>query len=199
LALARVELGAMLAGFTSHPQPFQATAPGTMGATTVRVQPIDSETYREIITDGMRSHYWALRNEGTVQHYYKSGVPENHLVTYGRRTIVARRFLWAAREYSLKKFATVQLAEMDAWDKYIKQTQLVLLYCLSRKTGKERTLTTKTRTSYTGSALLKSFASKNLGINTKDRNVITVSHENLPKLADFLLLIDPTLRACPCR
>ncbi|HUG89859.1 MAG TPA: hypothetical protein VML55_03435, partial [Planctomycetaceae bacterium] len=46
LGLARVEVGALLAGFTSHPRPFGAVAPQTYGV----------EAYRELLVDGLRTH-----------------------------------------------------------------------------------------------------------------------------------------------
>jgi hypothetical protein len=175
MALARVELGGMLAGFTSHPQPFQATAPGTGGKVRVRTAAIDAEAYREILTDGMRVHYWTLRRDPAVRNYYTHGVPENHLLTYGRRSVVARKFLQAARRYSLDRLSKTQLAEMNAWDNYFKKIQLTLLYCLSRKVGQERRVTTQSEKSFRGSALAKSLARDNLGTDTRDRSIFNTT------------------------
>ena len=79
MALARVELGAMLACFSSHRRPFEVVKPTDY----------DSEAYQEVLTDGMRAHYWSLKKDSVVKRIYRSGIPERVFVNY--RTVGLRR------------------------------------------------------------------------------------------------------------
>src|SRR5687768_11275227 len=90
MALARVELGALAAGFTDRARPFAALPPTAY----------ESAAFRTLMLDSLRSHYHALRQDPVAQQYFahrldivqvrdmrqgKSGVNEQQAIAYARR------------------------------------------------------------------------------------------------------------------
>lgn len=183
-ALARVEVGAMLAGFTSHPRPFHA----------VRPSKYDADEYREILLDGFRSHYWSLKRDPVILAYHKSGVPENHIITYGRRASVARHFLQAVRDYTRNDLLGIQLAELSTQEQEIRRLQLAFLYCLSLKSSSSGSGSVTTTLS--ACPPLLAAARRELG-NVEGTSVLKTIDG--PRFSDILLQIEPTLIAIPCR
>lgn len=180
LALARVEVGAMLAGFTNHPQPFQAVGPGEY----------EREAYRELLTDGARTHYWALKKDPVSQNYPNTGVPENHLIPYGRRVLVAQEFLKAAAAFSQKQLMAIQKTEIAAMNKEIQQLQLIVLYCLHSKMSPKRSAYTSGM-SFIACPPLKAAAEREIGRGVERA-------EEGPVLENPFLMIEPRLIAIPC-
>jgi hypothetical protein len=85
-ALARVEVGAMLAGFTNHPTPFAAVAG----------KGYDLVEYKEMLLDGAKLHFWALTNDPDFLELSKGFKPNGMTITYVRRLNVATAFVYAA-------------------------------------------------------------------------------------------------------
>lgn len=88
MALARVEVGAMLAGFTKVHSPFSVVGPTEH----------ESSAYRELLTDGMRTHYLALARDPKLRQIVAESAtkPGSETLAYVRRISVAREFLNAA-------------------------------------------------------------------------------------------------------
>ncbi len=121
-ALARVELGAMLAGFTEREHPF-ATVPPT---------PYDLAQYKEIMLDSLRTHYNALRNDPVAQFYWsyrdklvtiqdrvrgRREINEPQAVAYASRVSLTASFIEAIRDLGRFELAPVQVAQLASWDK----------------------------------------------------------------------------------
>ena len=85
-ALARVEVGAMLAGFTDHPNPFAA----------VVGKGYDIAEFKEMLIDGAKLHFWALANDPDFMELTKAFKPDGQTLTYVRRLNVATAFVYAA-------------------------------------------------------------------------------------------------------
>ncbi|MCE9527412.1 MAG: hypothetical protein K8R36_15320 [Planctomycetales bacterium] len=85
-ALARVEVGAMLAGFTDHPNPFAA----------VVGKGYDILEFKEMLIDGAKMHFWALANDPDFAEATKTFKPNGETLTYVRRLNVATAFVYAA-------------------------------------------------------------------------------------------------------
>lgn len=85
-ALARVEVGAMLAGFTDHPNPFAAV----MG------KGYDIAEFKEMLIDGAKTHFWALANDPDFAEATKTFKPNGETLTYVRRLNVATAFVYSA-------------------------------------------------------------------------------------------------------
>lgn len=111
-ALARVEVGAMFAGFTSVMSPFEWVRPSQM----------ESAAYRELLEDGMRTHYWALVNDPEFQQI-ATGRPDHKTVAYVRRLTVARAFLEAAAKIGGAQLAPEQIAELHKWKSDLDKVQ----------------------------------------------------------------------------
>ena len=104
MALARVELGAMIAGFTDRPHPFHINRPSRY----------ELPQYQDILLDSMRTHYLALQNDSVVQQYVNwAGRPlalgyaqfvgdprfsEGQAIAYPRRVSIACEFVEAAQQ-----------------------------------------------------------------------------------------------------
>jgi len=87
-ALARVELGALAAGFTDYPDPFALAPPGNL----------DRDEYAEVLLDSLRTHYWALRNDPIAANMPAARISDTQAIAYGRRVSITLAFLQAVRE-----------------------------------------------------------------------------------------------------
>ena len=137
MALARVELGATLAGFTDHKRPFLIVAGNGYG----------QQEYKELLQDGMRMHYWSLADDSGMQRLRNKRVPDRESLAYVRRLTVAQSFLQAAFEIAATKYSAVQLVELRTWKKNLDELQGTLvgsirLYLASRvdRSGSDRDL-----------------------------------------------------------
>ncbi len=108
-ALARVEVGGMLASFTSHPTPFAAVAG----------KGYDKEEYAELLVDGARTHYWALVNDPQLKSIVRKFNPDAKSLTYLRRLNLANALIKAAVGIAPQHFTPLQLAEVQAYLKPI--------------------------------------------------------------------------------
>ncbi len=195
LALARVELGAMLAGFTSHAEPFLSLVPTIRRKSREKPGPFGSAAYAEMLLDGLRTHYWSIVREDVISAYYKTGVPENHLLTYGRRAILGRQLARAVLEYSGagnegENLSPAQLTEMRTWDQTFQKLQRIMLYCLTFKVGQQKTTNDEKHYAnvYHG-ALIQS-----------TKSTTTEQRDQTPDaIRRILLLADPTLAGCGCK
>jgi hypothetical protein len=95
MALARVELGTLIAGFDDHKTPMTASRPTQF----------ELDEYREMVEDSLRTHYWALRADPIVKviqqrrgRTQRLPLDETVLIAYYRRVWIA---LQLARTASL--------------------------------------------------------------------------------------------------
>jgi hypothetical protein len=102
-ALARLELAAMLAAFTSLENPFEVAAVGTY----------DGEQYRALLLDGARCHYWALHNDPMLRVVMRDRSLNQNLLRYARRVELARAMLIAAARGN--DYSPVQYEELKTW------------------------------------------------------------------------------------
>lgn len=104
LALAKVEIGAMLASYSPVPEPFAVFPPTTF----------DQHAFAELLLDGARSHYWSLTKDPMlVQVIAHSEKPTSETVAYVRRLKLSMAFLRAAigvrgQNWNSQEFATAQ-------------------------------------------------------------------------------------------
>ena len=114
LALARVELGAMLAAFTEAKSPFEI-AYGNSG--------YGRSAYAEMLRDGLRMHYWALVNDPIAHREFANRVASTRTLLYSRRLVLARAFLQAAARIGADEYSPVQRQELSAWKDKLEETQ----------------------------------------------------------------------------
>jgi hypothetical protein len=105
MALARVELAAMLACFTRVPQPFEAVGPTDF----------DRAAYVELIQDGAKSHYWALVNDPMLESVTHMRADQVPVLSYSRRLVLARAILGAAMRAGIKDYSPAQMSELTSW------------------------------------------------------------------------------------
>jgi hypothetical protein len=189
MALARVELGAMLAGFTSHQQPFEVVQPTDY----------DAEAFQEVLTDGMRTHYWSLKKDPVVKNIYKSGIPEDKLLTYGRHATMALAFLEAVKNLSqssltaIPSLPAIQGAELNAMNLAVRKLQLATMYCLYEKLGGSTHLRRRLSNLEGCNGMLAAVVRDLRGREKKMK-----AGQTLPKFHNPFLLIDPSLIKIPC-
>lgn len=136
MGLARVELGAMAAGFTDHSSPFDLL-PATA---------FERTQHFEMLLDGARMHYWALHNDPIAIHYgnwarlpvvsLTPGTPlspvqggdERRAIAYARRVVIANRFVQAvARQYG-NQLDLNQQAELQQWHHALRKLQFRMVF-----------------------------------------------------------------------
>jgi len=106
-ALARVEVGAMLAGFTDHPNPFAAV----MG------KGYDILEFKEMLIDGAKIHFWALANDPDFAEATKTFKPNGETLTYVRRLNVATAFVYSAGGLTELELNPLQKEEVATYAK----------------------------------------------------------------------------------
>lgn len=106
-ALARVEVGAMLAGFTDHPNPFAAVAG----------KGYDIVEFKEMLIDGAKIHFWALANDPDFAELTKSFKPDGNTLTFVRRLNVATAFVYAAAGLTGLDLSPLQKEEVATYAK----------------------------------------------------------------------------------
>lgn len=104
MALARVELAAMLAQYTPHPEPFAAYPPSEF----------DFAAYVEMIEDGTRMHYGALLKD-EVFAAMPERVPDEVTLAYARRLLLALRFANATAHLAEPGYTPEQRLEFAHW------------------------------------------------------------------------------------
>ena len=101
-ALARVELGAMYAGFTESPRPFShASSPG-----------YDAAECKTLLAEGARIHFWSLTRDPVFFALTKRFRANSMTLAYLRRLNVATAFALASGRSSLRD-ELQNLAEMS--------------------------------------------------------------------------------------
>lgn len=105
MGLARVEVAAMLAGFTSVPQPFEMVGPTAF----------DAGAYRSLLNDGALSHYWSLVNDPMLEPVSRMSPLQSQVLAYSRRLVIARGMLRATMKAHRGEYNPVQLREISAW------------------------------------------------------------------------------------
>lgn len=117
-ALARVELGALTAGFTDFPAPFAWIPPGKR----------DADEYAEVLLDSLRTHYWALRNDPIAMQMATAKIGETQAIAYARRVTITLAFLQAVLESQRSRLSPGQLAELNRWQAELIALRSVILW-----------------------------------------------------------------------
>jgi len=112
MALARVELGAILATFDAHPNPFAI----------VRPSEFEWEAYRDIVLDDAEAHYWGLSLDPDLQRVADLR-PGREILAYIRRITVAIALLHEAARTRADQLTNDQYAELVQQDKQLSQAR----------------------------------------------------------------------------
>ena len=104
-ALARVEVQAVLAAFTSHNAPFAVLPP----------TPRDVDEYNEVLTDGMRTHLWAFQNDPMWAQVLSERTPTSRTLAYLRRLALMNSFANAVTSRIGPQLTKAQADEITSW------------------------------------------------------------------------------------
>ncbi|HUG90937.1 MAG TPA: hypothetical protein VML55_08895, partial [Planctomycetaceae bacterium] len=143
---------------------------------------------------GLRTHYWTLKRDPVIQDYHRTGVPINHVITYGRRVSVARHFLEAVRDRWGDQLLPIQRAELKTQDDEMRRLQLAFLYCLADRNTVSASGTSLTEVLKACPPLLKMAADETGRTGSAAYQTI-----NGPKFSELLLQLEPRLATVPCR
>jgi hypothetical protein len=154
MALARVELGAMVAGFTGRGDPFALVPPTRF----------ELPAYSHLLLDGARTHYFALGNDPVVSLYMtyrnkpltvaereggRADINETQAIAYGRRVALAREFVRAVQSLGRGQLTSQQTAELQSWDQDLTALIEIIAYKilgLGESSGGVRSVSSTTRT-----------------------------------------------------
>lgn len=105
-AVARVEVQAMIAAFTSHQSPFSVFPPSDF----------DQQEYNEVLLDGMKTHFWAFTRDPILPAELVTKLPSARTLAYLRRLVMVRAFSRAVKANMGPQFDLSQAIEMQGWE-----------------------------------------------------------------------------------
>lgn len=131
IALARVELGSMLAAFTNTPRPFEAVRPTKFAA----------EQFEELLLDGVRAHVQALENDPGLKQVFRTGVSptNNRGLSYSRRLVLVRAMSRAAMNDTLAELTPQQERNLGKTKRRLDEVQAGLIAMIQESLGTYRT------------------------------------------------------------
>ncbi|MCA9206279.1 MAG: hypothetical protein KDA59_24670, partial [Planctomycetales bacterium] len=151
-ALARTEVGSMLTAFSSVPNPYDVIAVGTN----------DQQEYHDLLLDGTRAHYWALKQDPAWSDFDRFSRDVQRPLTYTRRLQLAKGILEATGKRGT--YFPIQQQELLSWRKEIMAWEAV---CVMSVRSALETQKYKTR-EIVGSILLTGAEDVALGRTFKD-------------------------------
>ena len=117
IALARVEVGAIMASHTNVPRPFAIVGPGRY----------EAGAYLELILDGARTHYAALARDPNLRRMKRISPRNTQVLAYSRRMVLALSMLRNAMQAGSGHYNVQQVAELNvARKELIKATEDVI-------------------------------------------------------------------------
>ena len=108
LALARIEHGSIEIGYQQNVSPFNLE----------HLTEVEKPAFRELLLDGARGHYWAMRSD-PVTHLILKGevvkVSSQTALAYGRRAVLLQRMLETLNKMAGATFTPIQKKELQTW------------------------------------------------------------------------------------
>jgi DNA uptake protein ComE-like DNA-binding protein len=117
-ALARLELGAIAAGFTDERHPLEFAKPGKY----------ELPAYVELLTDALRTHYLALKADPVAQNFRRAQLTDPQALTYVRRVHITTELLRALRKGLDAAFSPEQRKLLKDWEIDLNGMQQTLLF-----------------------------------------------------------------------
>ena len=129
-ALARMELGAMLAGFTSHVDPLIAMRPNEAGM----------PAFREMLLDGLRTHYLHLQQDPNFKQKYTGLNNIKRRLAYIRRLHMMLEYAKTFEAVEGTKFLTAEANhEFQTWKRTVENILNSLMFDLQASLSRTRT------------------------------------------------------------
>ncbi len=120
-ALARAEVAAMLVGFADQHDAFTRFAAD-----------YDRDAYKEMLMDGMRTHYWSLAKDADLEDVLAGRTSANRTLAYYRRLLVAKALLNATAQLKHEELTPAQRAELQVWKLKLNQLQSLIAKRIAR-------------------------------------------------------------------
>lgn len=139
LALAKIELAAMMASYSDAKDPFAAVAPTEFEKT----------AYAELLLDGARYHYWSLGKDAIARRILQQSnfEPSSETVAYVRRVALSRLFLVAAINYRGQGWSDQQMNEAGQWLRDLDAYRSQLVQAIVRYLSKTETYASQGKSS----------------------------------------------------
>jgi len=117
IALARVEFGAILAGFTDHPNPYMFVTPKTY----------DFKESIELLLDGVLSHYQVMERDKGFREATLQGGSIMNTLAYSRRVRIVQKMLEGAMKVGPSAYSPSQAQDLGSYHKDLDKAQDVLV------------------------------------------------------------------------
>ncbi len=117
IALARVEFGAILAGFTDHPDPYAFVNP----------RAYDFRESMELLLDGVLSQYSAMEQDEDFREITSLGGPIKNTLAYSRRVRIVQKMLEGAMKPGPSRYSRSQAQKLGSYHKDLDDAQDVLV------------------------------------------------------------------------
>lgn len=140
IALARVEFGAMVTGFTTHPNPYQAVQP----------ESLEYEETMQLLLEGVEGHFRALKDpdavDAQVMKFYRDDQVKSALAK-ARRVRIARAMLQALGKVDPTTYTDGQANELAAVQRELNSQQgelrdIISVWLMDRTTRNSSSKTT---------------------------------------------------------
>ena len=144
MALSRLELMAMISVYGNQQDLSQRVQP----------TPFEASAFKQLLIDGMRTHYWALVNDQNFNKIMAQSIvhADAETVAYARRLNLVNSFFQAAEQYVSGELTDLQRQELAVWQRQIAKlnTQLVknIQYYLSQQSEQKSVDTSTHEFSY---------------------------------------------------
>lgn len=112
IALARLEAGAIVATFSSHPAPFEIVSPTRY----------EMPAYKELLMDGAQTHFLGLENDANLAVVARK-IPDTETLSYIRRLHLARSMLSAAARSNSQELSAEDWLQLQSQDRQLLLTQ----------------------------------------------------------------------------
>ena len=117
IALARVEFGAILAGFTDHPNPYMFVTP----------KAYDFKESIELLLDGVLSHRQGMEQDKEYRAVTLLGGPIMNTLAYSRRVRIVQKMLEGAMTPGPSAYTPSQAKQLGSYHKDLDKAQDVLV------------------------------------------------------------------------
>ena len=107
VALARLEVGAILATFTTASNPFARTRPSSY----------EMPAYRALLVDAARTHYWSLKNDPSLASMLNEVPRSQTFLAYAQRADLAKSLVRAVTKTGVGYLTPDQFRELATWNK----------------------------------------------------------------------------------
>lgn len=107
MALARIEFASVLAAFTEATDPYVA----------VRPTKFELPAYKQLLLDGVATHYWTLAKDPAVKQVSKISPSNPVILAFTRRLSLSRKMLRGLAKAAVGEFQPIQYRELAKWNR----------------------------------------------------------------------------------